>query len=598
MSIRTSALLVTAVLLAACTAAQQAPAPAVTSQAAAAIAPSTTFANPIDLEYRFELVAPHRRTAADPLIVPFGDEYYLFASKSGGYWHSRDFRDWALVVPVGLEMEAYAPAVLVIGDTMYYTAHRTKEMLATTDPKRGTWRKVADIAEYADPMLFRDDDGRVYLYHGSALNGVVAVDELDPRNGFRAIGRRDTLMHANYLEHGWERSGADNLGAVMAEGFRIGPYIEGPWMTKHDGVYYLQYSAPGTVWNSYADGVYTGPTPRGPFTYQPYNPFSYKPGGFIGSAGHAGTFQDRQGNYWRVVTMVISVRHKFERRLGIFPAGFDADGVMRTETWLGDYPQFFPGIAGNPLEKNQPGWLVVSARRPVTASSSLQAHPPARAVDENIMTHWSATSGAAGEWLQVDLGSVATVNALQVNLAEEGATALGRTNVIAPRYRVEGSVDGARWSMLLDRSTNDRDRTHDYVQLAAPVAARYVRLSNVRAAAGGTFSVRDLRVFGRAPGATPAVVSGVTVRRDPKDDRTVTISWQRVPRAYSYVVRFGIAPDKLYGNYQVDDVDTLTMNSLNVGVDYWFTVDAVGASGVTRGVTVIPAPAQQVRAGQ
>jgi hypothetical protein len=572
---------------------QPLPATAPVAAYAAAIAPNSTFANPLDLEYRFELAAPHRRTAADPLIVRYGDEYFLFASKSGGYWHSRDFRDWRLVTPTGLDVEAYAPSVLVAGDTMFYTAHRTKELFATTDPIAGAWHKVADIDEYADPMLFRDDDGRIYLYHGSALNGVIAVDELDPRQGWRRVGPRDTLMRANYLQHGWERSGADNLGAVMAEGFRLGPYIEGAWMTKHQGTYYLQYSAPGTVWNSYADGVYTAPTPRGPFTYQPYSPFSYKPGGFIGSAGHAGTFQDARGNWWRVVTMVISVAHKFERRLGIFPAGFDADGVMRTDTWLGDYPQYLPGLARDPLAGNLAGWMVLSARRPATASSSLAGHPPALAADENVMTHWSAATGNPGEWLQLDLGAPATVHAVQVNLAEEGATVLGRVGSVAPRYRVEASLDGARWRTIVDRAANERDATHDYVQLPEPVEARHVRVTNVRAAAGGTFSVRDLRVFGLAPGAPPAAVTGVAVRRDPADDRSATITWRRVPGAHSYVVRFGIAPGKLYGSYQADDVATLTMNGLNAGVDYWFTVDAVGATGATRGTAVVAAPARR-----
>jgi hypothetical protein len=36
-----------------------------------------TFANPINIEYRFMTDLPSRREAADPAIVLFGDEYYL-----------------------------------------------------------------------------------------------------------------------------------------------------------------------------------------------------------------------------------------------------------------------------------------------------------------------------------------------------------------------------------------------------------------------------------------------------------------------------------------------------------------------------------------
>ena len=183
-------------------------------------------------------------------------------------------------------------------------------------------------------------------------------------------------------------------------------------MTKHNGVYYLQYSAPGTVWKTYADGVYTSRSPTGGFTYQPYSPFSYKPGGFVGSAGHGAMFRDRRGNLWRIVTMVISVAEKFERRLGIFPASFDDDGVIRVDTYLGDYPQLLPGVAEEPFGTNRTGWMLLSSGRTATASTSLDDHPVRLAVDEDIRTQWSASTGNAGEWLQVDLGVPSTLRAI------------------------------------------------------------------------------------------------------------------------------------------------------------------------------------------
>jgi hypothetical protein len=372
----------------------------------------------------------------------------------------------------------------------------------------------------------------------------------------------------------------------MTEGFRIAPYIEGAWMTKHRGTYYLQYSAPGTVWKTYADGLYTSTSPAGGFAYAPYSPFSYKPGGFIGSAGHASTFRDRAGNHWRVVTMVVSVAHKFERRLGIFPAGFDADGVMRTDTYLGDYPQFLPGVVERPLDGNRTGWMLLSGGRPASASSTLGDRPAAHAFDEDIRTWWSAASGARGEWLRVDLGARARIHAVQVNFGEQDATARGRGVPTRQQYVVETSDDGERWSMLIDRSRNTASRPHEYVQLDTAVHARHVRVTNVHTPAGGRFAIRDLRVFGRGAGEAPAEVGGLTVARDAADQRTATLRWERAPRARSYVVRFGIAPDKLYSSYEVPDVTTLTMNGLNVGVTYYFTVDAVNDVGVARGKTV------------
>lgn len=529
--------------------------------------------------------APSRREAADPLITLYHGDYYLFASKSGGYWYSPDMRDWTLVVPDGLPLEDYAPAVVTIDGRMYYTAHKSRAVYATDDPKAGKWRKVGDLASYADPAFFLDDDGRLYLTYGSALNGSISMVELDPRHDFKVIGGPFTLMHADYIDHGFERSGADNLGAMLNGVFRLGPYIEGSWMTKHDGVYYLQYAAPGTIWNSYADGVYTSRSPTSGYRYAPYSPFSYKPGGFIGSAGHSGTFRDKAGHYWRVTTMDISVAHKFERRLGIFPAGFDADGVMRTNTYLGDYPQYLPGVVRDPLDSNRTGWMLLSGGKRASASSSLAAHDPELAFDENIRTWWSARSGDAGEWLRVDLGTRSRIDAIQINFAEQDTHAFDRQTATPARYVVQRSNDGTHWTMLIDRSRSTRDAPHAYVQLEQPATARYLKITNVRAAAGGKFAIRDLRVFGSNGTRPPARVDTFTVRRG-ADDRSVTVTWHRSPRARGYIVRFGIAPDKLYANYQVGDVTSLTMNSLNHGVTYYFTVDALNEGGVTKGTII------------
>ncbi|MBN1895433.1 hypothetical protein JW906_13110, partial [bacterium] len=80
-----------------------------------------TFCNPLNLNYRFMIDARDGREAADPVVILFKDEYYLFASRSGGYWVSGNFRDWTLVIPnKELPIDVYAPAVFVIGDSMYY----------------------------------------------------------------------------------------------------------------------------------------------------------------------------------------------------------------------------------------------------------------------------------------------------------------------------------------------------------------------------------------------------------------------------------------------------------------------------------------------
>ena len=59
----------------------------------------------------------------------------------------------------------------------------------------------------------------------------------------------------------------NDLANIMDNTF-LDPFIEGAWMTKHNGKYYLQYGAPGTEFSGYADGVIVGNHPLGPFTPQ------------------------------------------------------------------------------------------------------------------------------------------------------------------------------------------------------------------------------------------------------------------------------------------------------------------------------------------
>jgi xylan 1,4-beta-xylosidase len=535
-----------------------------------------TYCNPLDLDYRFQLDDPTRREAADPAIVFCGGEYWLFASKSGGYWHSPDFRHWIFVDGKGLPIEDYAPAPAVINGRLYYTAFNTRKIFRADNPWTGTWTKVGDLKQYPDPDLFQDDDGKVYVYYGCSANGGINVVELDPANNFKEIGNPVVCLKCDPPHRGWEVPGNDNTATGNT-------WVEGAWMTKHDGKYYLQYAAPGTQFHSYADGIFVGTTAKGPFTYAPYSPFSHKPTGFITGAGHSGTFQDAQGNWWRVVTMVISVRHMFERRIGLFPAGFCDDGQMFCNTWLGDYPEFLPGTKNVSPKNNSVGWMLLSYDKKAEASSERKDFPVANAFDENIQTWWSAETGKAGEWLKVDLGKACRINTLQINFADEGAQFHGKLLNDAYQYYVEASRDGSNWERIVDRSDNRRDAPQEYIQLDHPVRERYLRLVNVHCPAHACFSVSGFRVFGNGLGREPATVKNVTAQRNPNDGREATISWEPGKRAEFYIVRFGVAPGQLFDNYQVYSATNVDIHSLNSGVPYYFTVDAVNDSGVTRG---------------
>lgn len=546
-----------------------------------------TFCNPLNLPYRFQLETPSRREAADPALIRFNNEYWLFASKSGGYWHSSNMLDWQFIQPTGLPLEDYAPAVAIVKGKIIFTAFNTPGIYSTDDPLKGNWRKIADLKGYPDPDLFVDDDGRVFVYYGCSYNGGLEVVELDPQQDYKVIKGPLTCFNADYAHHGWEVAGEENRGSPNADGSKqMGPWLEGAWMNKRAGTYYLQYAAPGTQFKTYADGVYTATNPMGPFVYAADSPFSHKPTGFAAGAGHSSTVEDSERRFWHVATMTISMRHMFERRLGIFPAGFTYNGQMFCNTYLGDYPQFAPGSAKNPADNNSPGWMLLSYDKPATASSTLEKFPIQNAFDEDIRTWWSAASGNPGEWLQVDLGKPCRIEAMQINFADQGVTNLGRMENDFYRYKVKVSEDGKNWKAGIDRSESRGDSPHDYVQLDKSLRARYVRLENIHTPGGGFFSVSGLRIFGNGLGNLPSAVAGVKAERDGADARVVHLSWEAVERADFYIVRYGVNRDSLFHNYQVYRTNRLDVNSLNVGSSYYFAVDAVNDSGVARGTRV------------
>ncbi len=543
----------------------------------------STYCNPMNLSYRFRLDTPSRREAADPMIVLFQDKYFLFASKSGGYWVSDDLKGWQFITNNTLPWENYAPTVVAIDNALYFLASEGKKIYKSIDPIKGNWEHCGEIdSSVTDPCLFLDDDKKLYLYHGCSNKNPLKVVELDMSNRFHFKGTSVALIYPDKENHGFEMGGDDNTR-------NSNPWIEGSWMTKHNGKYYLQYAAPGTQWKSYCDGVYVSDKPFGPYIFQASNPFSYKPQGFIAGAGHSGTFQDKFGNYWHIATMSISKKNMFERRLGLFPTVFDADGTMRTYTGFGDYPFLFPTKKEPNPESFFKGWLLLSYNKPVTVSSTLdvQTTRPEYAVNEEIRDWWSAKTGDKGEFIIVDLQGKPTINAIQINFADVDTKTLGRPiEQKEYQYLIESSDDNKTWKTVIDKSTSNEDLPHPYFELVKPINARYIRVMNVNTP-DGKFAISGLRIFGKGTGKKREMLTDFEAKREEKDGRIVKLSWKKVTGATGYNIRYGIAKDKLYHNYMVYDKTEATIRSLNKGYSYWFTVDVFGEAGVSKSDKII-----------
>ena len=589
--------------------------------------------NPVNINYRYQFNMDPRqhgkmqicREAADPSMILFHGRYYIFASMTLGVWVSDDLSTWENHrLPGELPLYDYAPDVRVMGDWVYFCASRREEncdRYRTKDILNGPYEKIQGSFPFWDPNLFIDDDGRVYFYWGCSNITPVWGVELDP-NTMQPKGDKRVLVEGHPFEIGYERVGEDNsqfpateaeidaayaafhrrqgisedqvpeqLKPLIRGMFSRKPYIEGAWMDKQNGKYYLQYACPGTQYNTYSDGVYVSSGPLGPFTLADNNPYSYKPGGFLPGAGHGSTMRDRKGNWWHAATMRISMNHDFERRVGIWPAGFDADGELFCNQRYGDWPM---AAEGDPWRS--PAWMLLSAGKKATASSFVDGHEPGRATEENVRSWWRAASENRSEWLQIDLGQVFDVHAIQINFADDHidipcpGRIVGGSQAryieerdLTTQWKLTGSIDGKNWFVIEDKSDAKTDLSHDFILREEGFRARFLRLTDMAVPYGQRPCVSGLRVFGLGQGEKPAVPS-FTARRDSDLDMTVSIEAQE--NTLGYNILFGNSPEKLYHSYMTFRAGNQRVGALIKGRNYFVRVDAFNENGITEGACV------------
>lgn len=548
-----------------------------------------TWCNPIDIGYRYNFEQLNEkisyRSGADPVIVNHKGEYYLFVTISGGWWHSKDLLHWNYVVPNKWPMEDMcAPAALSVRDTLYLfqSTFQQRPIFYSVAPEKGKleffnrWlpQLPKDVGPW-DPAIFHDDStDRWYMYWGSSNVYPIYGAELDKSRQLTYKDKYKELLYLHPNEHGWERFGPNHTDTIR-------PFTEGAWMTKHNGKYYLQYGAPGTEYNVYANGTYVGDDPLGPFTYAPYNPVSYKPGGFVEGAGHGNTFQDNYGNYWNTGTPWIAVNWRFERRIAMFPAGFDKDGQMFSNTRFGDFPHYLPTKKWQTKDDLFTGWMLLSYKKSCTSSSTRDTFAAARVTDENPRTFWVAQTNKSGEWVTIDLQQPQEVKAFQVNYTDYKSNVYFNDSSVYIQFKLYASNDNQQWQLIADMSTGREDHPNCYMELEKPVKARYIKLENVYVPTPN-LAISDIRIFGTGSGKAPATPSGFAVKRQ-QDTRNADISWNKAPGAVGYNILWGIAPDKLYETYQVwgNQPSSLELRALNVGVKYYLAIEAFNENGVS-----------------
>jgi hypothetical protein len=232
--------------------------------------------------------------------------------------------------------------------------------------------------------------------------------------------------------------------------------------------------------------------------------------------------------------------------------------------------------------------MLLNYQKPVTVSSVAGNYQPNYAVDESIKTYWSAATGNPGEWIQSDLGAESEVRALQINYADQDVTFLGKTIGQFHQYVVSYSVDGKQWKLLIDKSNNQQDVPHDYIELPQPIQARYIRLEN-KHLPSGKFAISGLRVFGKGKGSVPEQVKDFVVLRTDKDKRSAWLKWAPNDAAYAYNIYFGTAPDQLYQCVMVYGANEYYYKGMDSKKTYYYRIEALNENGLS-----LPSPIIQV----
>ncbi len=119
------------------------------------------------------------------------------------------------------------------------------------------------------------------------------------------------------------------------------------------------------------------------------------------------------------------------------------------------------------------------------ASSTQNGHPTYDAIDGKTNTRWCAGGGGYPQSLTFEFEKLITLSGARVVWEFERVY----------RYRVEGSVDGENWHVLLDRS-DAKNMDKEVMSIVSKAAVKQVRIVGLGAPAGSWCSIREVEFEG------------------------------------------------------------------------------------------------------
>ncbi|MCW3788030.1 glycoside hydrolase family 43 protein [Plebeiibacterium sediminum] len=275
----------------------------------------------------------------DPFILLHNGTYYAYGTQSADgivVYTSDDMENWRIPSLTHGNLALYkddvwgdrwfwAPEVYEIDGTFYmYFSADEHTCVATSDSPLGPFvqeNKVPIIQEEKsiDNSLFIDEDGKAYMYfvRFNDGNNVWVAEMTEDLKGVK----EETFTKCINVSQVWEE---------------VWPRVnEGPFVKKHNGLYYMTYSANSFESPMYGVGFATSESPYGPWVKYEGNPILQSPGQLIG-AGHSALFYGKDGALYKVFHAHNSAQSIHPRKMYIskvlFKSGNKDFDVMEIES--------------------------------------------------------------------------------------------------------------------------------------------------------------------------------------------------------------------------------------------------------------------------
>lgn len=271
---------------------------------------------------------------ADPTIYYENGVYYLTGTRNIqplGFTmlESKDMKNWiaSSSVPQKMilkkgentfgEQGFWAPQIIKENGT-YYLTYSANEQVAVAESEFINGLYTQQNIEPIDPseknidtFIFKDGDGKFYLYHVRFNNGnYIWVAEFDINSGKI---KKETLSQCFSQTQSWEKSPV----------YESAPIMEGPTVIKMNGKYYMLYSANHFESIDYAVGYAVADSPYGPWEKYPGNPIIHRSIVGENGSGHGDLFFDSDNNPYYVYHVHNSDSTVAPRKTRIVPLVFN-----------------------------------------------------------------------------------------------------------------------------------------------------------------------------------------------------------------------------------------------------------------------------------